>query len=36
MKSIRIVENENTYTLFEFREAQVNQPIPESVFQVAQ
>jgi hypothetical protein len=33
LKSILIVEDEKTTTLFEFRHVQVNQPIPESVFQ---
>ena len=33
LKSILIVEDEQTTTLFEFRDMQVNQPIPESVFQ---
>lgn len=33
LKSILIVEDEKTTTLFEFRQVQVNQPIPESVFQ---
>jgi outer membrane lipoprotein-sorting protein len=33
LKSIRIIEDEKTTTLFEFRQVQVNQPIPESIFQ---
>jgi len=33
LKSILIVEDEQTTTFFEFRDMQVNQPIPESVFQ---
>lgn len=36
LKSILIVEDEKTTTLFEFRDAQVNKPIPESVFQAVQ
>lgn len=32
LKSIRIVEDETTATHFEFRDVQVNQPIPESLF----
>lgn len=34
LKSIRIVEDEKTSTLFEFRNVEVNKPIAESVFQV--
>jgi outer membrane lipoprotein-sorting protein len=33
LKSILIVEDEKTTTIFEFRHVQVNQPIPESIFQ---
>jgi outer membrane lipoprotein-sorting protein len=33
MKSIRIVENENTSTLLEFRDVQINQPLSASLFQ---
>jgi outer membrane lipoprotein-sorting protein len=33
LKTIRIVEDEHTTTLFEFRQAKVNQPIPEFIFQ---
>jgi outer membrane lipoprotein-sorting protein len=36
LKSILIVEDEKTTTLFEFRDVQVNKPIPESVFQAVQ
>jgi outer membrane lipoprotein-sorting protein len=36
LKSILIVEDEKTTTLFEFQDAQVNKPIPESVFQAVQ
>jgi outer membrane lipoprotein-sorting protein len=36
LKSILIVEDEKTTTLFEFRNVRVNQPIPESVFQAVQ
>ena len=33
MKSIRIVENENTSTLLDFRDVQINQPLSASLFQ---
>lgn len=33
LKSMLIVEDETTTTLFEFRQVQVNQPIAESIFQ---
>lgn len=36
LKSILIVEDEKTTTLLEFRQVQVNQPIPESIFQAVQ
>jgi outer membrane lipoprotein carrier protein len=36
LKSILIVEDEKTTTLFEFRAVQVNKPIPAAVFQVSQ
>jgi len=33
MKSIMIVENEDTSTLLEFRDVKINQPLPASLFQ---
>ncbi len=34
IKSIKITENKNDYTLIEFKDVEVNQPVSDSVFQV--
>jgi outer membrane lipoprotein-sorting protein len=33
VKSVKIIENENTATIIDFRDVEINKPINETVFQ---